>query len=110
MIPGPYEARHCPNIPTNCCDFGIVSLSQGREVCRVWERDDAERIAELLNSERGAASRAVRLLAQAVLTFAPDLAEELKTRWEAAKSENDEALNRFLEVLRAPEQQTPQPK
>lgn len=48
---GPYEARHCPGIPTDCCDFGIVSLSQGREVCRVWERDDAERLAAILNSK-----------------------------------------------------------
>lgn len=47
---GPYEARHCPGIPTDCCDFGIVSLSQGREVCRVWDRDDAEHLAKMLNS------------------------------------------------------------
>lgn len=49
MTPGPYEARHAPGIPTDCCDFGIVSLSQGREVCRVWERDDAEHLAAILN-------------------------------------------------------------
>ncbi len=49
MTPGPYEARHAPGIPTDCCDFGIISLSQGREVCRVWERDDVERLTELLN-------------------------------------------------------------
>lgn len=49
MTPGPYEARHAPGIRTDCCDFGIISLSQGREICRVWERDDAEELAATLN-------------------------------------------------------------
>lgn len=46
---GPYEARLCKDMPTDCCDFGVVSLSEGREVARVWRRDDAQRIADLLN-------------------------------------------------------------
>lgn len=39
-------------------------------------------------------------LALAILKFAPDLAIELKMRWEAAQKDGDEALNRFLAFLR----------
>lgn len=48
--PGPYEVRFCQGLPTDCCDFGVVSLTEGREVARVWRRDDAQRIAVLLNA------------------------------------------------------------
>lgn len=50
--------------------------------------------------ELGAANIAIRTLAEAVLKFAPDLANELKRRWEQAKSESDERLNAFLALLR----------
>lgn len=46
-----YEARICKGIPTDCCDYGVVDLSAGIEVCRVWKEDDARWIAELLNGE-----------------------------------------------------------
>lgn len=36
-------------MPTDCCDYGVVSLAKGIEVCRVWREDDARLIAELLN-------------------------------------------------------------
>ncbi|CAM5769727.1 hypothetical protein [Bosea minatitlanensis] len=45
---GPYEARLCKGIPTDCCDFGVVSLSEGREVCRAWREQDARAIAAAL--------------------------------------------------------------
>ncbi|MGO1160406.1 dATP/dGTP pyrophosphohydrolase domain-containing protein [Brucella sp. C7-11G] len=44
-----YEARICKGIPTDCCDYGVVDLSAGIEVCRVWKENDARQIAELLN-------------------------------------------------------------
>lgn len=44
-----YEARLCPDIPTDCCDYGVVSHATGKEVCRVWQEDDARLIANLLN-------------------------------------------------------------
>lgn len=46
---GTFEARHCPGIPTDCCDFGVISHATGMEVCRVWKQDDAKLIARLLN-------------------------------------------------------------
>jgi hypothetical protein len=46
---GPFEARSCKGIPSDCCDYGVVSLSAGQEVCRVWKEDDARSIADLLN-------------------------------------------------------------
>ncbi|GEM_PF-5727517 len=45
-----YEARYCPGMPTDCCDYGVISHETGKEVCRVWDRDDAERITGLLNT------------------------------------------------------------
>lgn len=53
---GEYEARIVHGgMPTDCCDYGVVSLSRGVEVCRVWREEDARTIAELLN--RSALSR-----------------------------------------------------
>lgn len=47
-----YEARYCPDMPTDCCDYGVISHETGKEVCRVWDRDDAERITALLNTRQ----------------------------------------------------------
>lgn len=46
---GPYEARMSKGMPTECCDYGVVSLSEGREVCRVWREQDARALAALLS-------------------------------------------------------------
>ncbi len=46
---GPYEARICKGMPADCCDYGVVSLSEGREVCRVWREQDARAIAASLS-------------------------------------------------------------
>lgn len=35
-------------LPTSCCDFAVVDTETGKEVCRVWEEEDARRIAFLL--------------------------------------------------------------
>ena len=46
-----YEARHVAGgMPADCCNYGVVSLSKGKEVCRVWDADDARLIAQLLNT------------------------------------------------------------
>ncbi len=45
---GPYEARICKDMPADCCDYGVISLSEGREVCRVWREQDARAIAAAL--------------------------------------------------------------
>lgn len=50
---GPYEARICKGMPTDCCDYGVVSLSEGREVCRVWREQDARAIAAALATPAG---------------------------------------------------------
>tara|TARA_R110000772_G_scaffold99174_2_gene198846 strand:- start:9519 stop:9758 length:240 start_codon:yes stop_codon:yes gene_type:complete len=39
------------NLPTDCCEFGVVDLKEGIEVCRVWREDYARKIAHLLNNE-----------------------------------------------------------
>jgi hypothetical protein len=44
-----YEARVCKGIPSDCCDYGVISLETGLEVCRVWAEDNARLIADLLN-------------------------------------------------------------
>lgn len=48
--PVEFEARHCPGIPTDCCDYGVVSHVTGKEVCRVWSQEDAVKITALLNA------------------------------------------------------------
>lgn len=44
-----FEARICKGMPTDCCDYGVISLETGKEVCRVWLEQDARKIAVLLN-------------------------------------------------------------
>lgn len=47
-----FEARYVEDkIPTDCCNYGVISLLKGVEICRVWERDFAEKIAKLLNDD-----------------------------------------------------------
>ncbi len=57
-----YEARYCPDIPTDCCDYGVISHETGKEVCRVWDRDDAERITALLNTRHHTPANPGRLV------------------------------------------------
>lgn len=47
-----YEARTVgeKNMPTDCCEFGVVDLERGVEICRVWREEDVRRIARLLNN------------------------------------------------------------
>lgn len=47
---GPYEARICKNMPADCCDYGVISLSERIEVCRVWKEQDARAIAAALSA------------------------------------------------------------
>lgn len=44
--------------------------------------------------------RQLRALGEAIMKFAPDLGNELATRWVAAIKERDERLEAFLQVLR----------
>jgi hypothetical protein len=48
---GPCDARYMQDaIPVACVHFGVVSLSQGVETGRMWQRDDAEMYAALHNA------------------------------------------------------------
>lgn len=48
---GPCEARYMQDaIPVACVHFGVVSLSQGVETGRMWQRDDAELYAAMHNA------------------------------------------------------------
>jgi len=48
---GKYEARFVAGgAPTDCVNYGVISLAKGVEVCRVWQVDDARLIANLLNT------------------------------------------------------------
>jgi hypothetical protein len=74
ITPGPYEPRVCnDSIPTDCCNYAVVSCSAGREVCRVWVEADARNISEALT----AASTPV----------------QLDVEIEALKKERDDALD-----------------
>lgn len=56
-----FEARMVADgMPTDCCRYGVISHSRGKEVCRVWEEEDARQIADLLNTTTGPES--VRIL------------------------------------------------
>jgi len=44
-----FAARICKGMPSDCCDYAVVSLTEGAEVCRVWTEGNARRIASLLN-------------------------------------------------------------
>lgn len=46
---GPYEVRLCKDLPADCCDYAVVSMSEMREVCRVWREQDARAIAAVLS-------------------------------------------------------------
>jgi hypothetical protein len=37
-----WEARWAPGMPASSLDFGVISHETGKEVCRVWIRDDVE--------------------------------------------------------------------
>lgn len=43
-----YEALFCKGVPTDCCDYAVVSHARGKEVCRVWDEADARKIADML--------------------------------------------------------------
>lgn len=80
-----------------------------RSDCQTREQLDAKpwECAEWHNAEgavRAYRRREVPMsenpLATAILKFAPDLALQLKERWEAAQKNGDQALNEFLAFLR----------
>lgn len=68
-----YEARICPGIPTDCCDYGVISHETGKEVCRVWTEEDARRIADLLNLPRPPAADAGEVLGEALFVLSDRL-------------------------------------
>lgn len=39
---GRVEPRFSKAMPADCLDYGIVNLDTGKEICRVWERNDVE--------------------------------------------------------------------
>lgn len=38
------------DLPTECCKFSVVDNETGKEVCRVWDEEDARKIAALLQA------------------------------------------------------------
>lgn len=98
MTPGPYEARHAPGIPTDCCDFGVVSLTAGREVCRVWERDDVEHITKVLNENERLRALVLNIQARA------------ETGFPISEAALANMANRCREALGSNEQSTETPK
>jgi hypothetical protein len=56
-VEGRFEARYCPDIPTDCCDYGVISHATGKEVCRVWLEEDARKIAAALTEPARKADR-----------------------------------------------------
>jgi hypothetical protein len=42
-----WEGRHATGMPAFPLDFGVISLTTGKEVCRVWEMGDAAYLARL---------------------------------------------------------------
>lgn len=52
------------NMPTDCCEYGVVDVNRGVEVCRVWDEEDCRRIARLLNQDDEARSKALDELAR----------------------------------------------
>lgn len=49
-----YDPRHAPGaMPADVCEFGVVDLDQGKEICRAWTADGARRIANALNAAEG---------------------------------------------------------
>jgi hypothetical protein len=50
--PVEFGARHCPGVPADCCDYGVIAYHTGKEVCRVWLEEDARKITDLLNAAR----------------------------------------------------------
>lgn len=41
--------RGAGKVPTACCEFAVVDIKIGQEVCRVWKEEDARLIALLLD-------------------------------------------------------------
>lgn len=61
------ESRYEPRIvdggmPTDCCKYGVVDVARGIEICRVWDEEDARRIARLLNADAAARAAAMDAL------------------------------------------------
>lgn len=87
---GPYEAWFCKDTPADCCDYGVVSLSEGREVCRAWREQDARAIAAAL--AKPATSDDWNTIARRMQRAgAPGTEEELEHALRAALSQSTSA-------------------
>ena len=63
-------------LPTECCEYSVVDNEAGKEICRVWDVEDARKISFILNrcTER---DRVVSKL-QAQLKVARDALERIQ--------------------------------
>lgn len=90
LMVGAYERR----VRSEC--NGLVEIAAKPWECAEWRAAQnairAYRQREIPMSENP--------LATAIIKFAPDLALQLKERWEAAQRNGDQALNEFLAFLR----------
>lgn len=81
VTPGPWEGRYVPGgMPTNCVDYGVVSLSEGIETCRVWKPEDAAHYSRC-------SPDAIREIA----AYVRDLEERLEKAAEALEPFSNEA-------------------
>lgn len=39
-----WEGRYAPNLPAEPLTFGVISYATGKEVCRVWSREDLDHL------------------------------------------------------------------
>ena len=90
LMMGAYERR----IRSDCKTHEELAREPWR--CGEWENGAAAVRAYL----RREIPMSENPLATAILKFAPDLALQLKDRWEAAQKDGDQALNEFLAFLR----------
>lgn len=46
-----YAPRHVPGgMPAEVCEYGVVDMASGKEICRAWSADAARNISNALNS------------------------------------------------------------
>ena len=82
-----YEARICKGIPTDCCDYAVISHATGKEVCRVWQEDDARLIANLLNESRESSVAELQAEVERLNNAIEKICIESNSDWAKARDE-----------------------
>ncbi|MCB5411492.1 hypothetical protein [Pseudogemmobacter faecipullorum] len=87
-----YEARACKSMPAECCDYGVISLDTGMEICRVWTENDVRLISDLLNAHPSDASL------RAEVERLRKTVKNLNAAWESCIVEREAAEARIAEL------------